>query len=241
MGVGESLFMVLGLPEPLLVNLGSSSTLSLCLKSTSGLGRQNKKRMKKFIFLVATALTSSILFGQDTTPAQTPPPTNFTITKDVGLSPFIVVKAEGKTKEELYKKTIEWINKNYNKRSEVIKAQVENDYIRFQGVSKEKYCWDALVTFCNDIRYEVEVSFKDGKYKFEVLSLEDYHVTGASGLRVWGRINYKDSWTHFKNTGEVRKMYAKNIKEITSFFDELSKNLYDYIYNQNDTAKSNDW
>ena len=233
--------MVLGLPEPLLVNLGSSSTLSLCLKSTSGLGRQNKKRMKKFIFLVATALTSSILFGQDTTPAQTPPPTNFTITKDVGLSPFIVVKTEGKTKEELYKKTIEWINKNYNKPSEVIKAQVENDYIRFQGVSKEKYCWDALVTFCNDIRYEVEVSFKDGKYKFEVLSLEDYHVTGASGLRVWGRINYKDSWTHFKNTGEVRKMYAKNIKEITSFFDELSKNLYDYIYNQNDTAKSNDW
>ena len=233
--------MVLGLPEPLLVNLGSSSTLSLCLKSTSGLGRQNKKRMKKFIFLVATALTSSILFGQDTTPAQTPPPTNFTITKDVGLSPFIVVKTEGKTKEELYKKTIEWINKNYNKPSEVIKAQVENDYIRFQGVSKEKYCWDALVTFCNDIRYEVEVSFKDGKYKFEVLSLEDYHVTGASGLRVWGRINYKDSWTHFKNTGEVRKMYADNIKQITAFFDELSKNLYDYIYNQNDTAKSNDW
>lgn len=239
--MGESLFMVLGLPEPLLVNLGSSSTLSLCLKSTSGLGRQNKKRMKKFIFLVATALTSSILFGQDTTPAQTPPPTNFTITKDVGLSPFIVVKTEGKTKEELYKKTIEWINKNYNKPSEVIKAQVENDYIRFQGVSKEKYCWDALVTFCNDIRYEVEVSFKDGKYKFEVLSLEDYHVTGASGLRVWGRINYKDSWTHFKNTGEVRKMYADNIKQITAFFDELSKNLYDYIYNQNDTAKSNDW
>ena len=241
MGVGESLFMVLGLPEPLLVNLGSSSTLSLCLKSTSGLGRQNKKRMKKFIFLVATALTSSILFGQDTTPAQTPPPTNFTITKDVGLSPFIIVKTEGKTKEELYKKTIEWINKSYNKPSEVIKAQVENDYIRFQGVSKEKYCWDALVTFCNDIRYEVEISFKDGKYKFEVLSLEDYHVTGASGLRVWGKINYKDSWTHFKKDGEVRKMYAKNVQQITAFFDGLNKELYDYIYNQNETAKSNDW
>ena len=241
MGVGESLFMVLGLPEPLLVNLGSSSTLSLCLKSTSGLGRQNKKRMKKFIFLVATALTSSILFGQDTTPAQTPPPTNFTITKDVGLSPFIIVKNEGKTKEELYKKTIEWINKSYNKPSEVIKEQVENDYIRFQGVSKEKYCWDALVTFCNDIRYEVEISFKDGKYKFEVLSLEDYHVTGASGLRVWGKINYKDSWTHFKKDGEVRKMYAKNVQQITAFFDGLNKELYDYIYNQNETAKSNDW
>ena len=197
--------------------------------------------MKKFIFLLATALTSSILFGQDTTPTQTPPPNNFTITKDVGLSPFIIVKTEGKTKEELYKNTIEWINKSYNKPSEVIKAQVENDYIRFQGVSKEKYCWDALVTFCNDIRYEVEISFKDGKYKFEVLSLEDYHVTGASGLRVWGKINYKDSWTHFKKDGEVRKMYAKNVQQITAFFDGLNKELYDYIYNQNETAKSNDW
>ncbi len=197
--------------------------------------------MKKLLITLISALTSTLYFGQDATPQQTPPPTQFTITKAEGLSSFIVVKTEGKTKEELYKKTIEWINKNYNKPSEVIKAQVENDYIRFQGVSKEKYCWDALVTFCNDIRYEVEVSFKDGKYKFEVLSLEDYHVTGASGLRVWGRINYKDSWTHFKNTGEVRKMYAENVKQITAFFDELSKSLYDYIYNQNETAKSNDW
>ena len=49
--MGESLFMVLGLPEPLLVNLGSSSTLSLCLKSTSGLGRQNKKRMKTLVLI----------------------------------------------------------------------------------------------------------------------------------------------------------------------------------------------
>ncbi len=196
--------------------------------------------MKKFIFLLTTALTSTLYFGQDATPQQTPPPTQFTITKAEGLSPFIVVKAEGKTKEELYKKTIEWINKSYNKPSEVIKAQVENDYIRFQGVSKDKYCFTNIFTMCSDIRYEIEVSFKDGKYKFEVLKLEDYYKD-TKGFGSWSEVKYKDSWTHFKNTGEVRKMYADNVKQITAFFDELSKNLYDYIYNQNETAKSNDW
>ena len=135
--------------------------------------------MKKFIFLFITAFNASLVFGQDATPLQTPSPSNFTITKAEGLRPFIIVKTENKTKEELYKKTIEWINKNYNKPSEVIKAQVENDYIRFQGVSKDKYCWTNMMSFCNDIRYEIEISFKDGKYKFEVLNLEHYHVTGA--------------------------------------------------------------
>ena len=197
--------------------------------------------MKKFIFLFITAFNTSLVFGQDATPLQTPSPSNFTITKAEGLSPFIIVKTENKTKEELYKKTIEWINKNYNEPSEVIKAQVENDYIRFQGVSKDKYCWTNMMSFCNDIRYEIEISFKDGKYKFEVLNLEHYHVTGASGIRSWYKVDYKDSWTHFKKDGEVRKMYVDNIVQITSFFNGLSKNLYDYIYNQNETAKSNDW
>ena len=196
--------------------------------------------MKKLFIMLISALTSTLYFGQDATPQQTPPPAQFTITKAEGLSPFIVVKTEGKTKEELYKKTIEWINKNYNKPSEVIKAQIENDYIRFQGVSKDKYCFTNIFTMCSDIRYEIEVSFKDGKYKFEVLKLEDYYKD-TKGFGSWSEVKYKDSWTHFKNTGEVRKMYADNVKQITAFFDGLNKNLYDYIYNQNETAKSNDW
>lgn len=193
--------------------------------------------------MFATTIFSTA-FAQDTTSTQSQngqPATEFVITKDAGLTDFVVVNCEGKTKEELYKKAMEWINKTYNKPSEVIKAQVENDYIRFQGVSKDKYCWTNLMSFCNDIRYEVEVSFKDGKYKFAVLGLENYHVTGASGIRRWDKVDYKDSWTHFKKDGEVRKMYADNITQIAGYFNDLSKDLYDYIYNQNAAAKQNDW
>ena len=57
--------------------------------------------MKKLFIILISALTSTLYFGQDATPQQTPPPTQFTITKAEGLSPFIVVKTEGKTKEYL--------------------------------------------------------------------------------------------------------------------------------------------
>lgn len=203
--------------------------------------------MKKLLIMLISALTPTLYFGQDATPQQTPPPKQFTITKAEGLSPFIVVKTEGKTKEELYKKTIEWINKNYNKPSEVIKAQVENDYIRFQGIEKDLFCWDALKTFCSDIRYEIEISFKDGKYKFSVLRLEQYMKKYSSDYTRtiggnWEELDLvkKSNW-FYKKDGNMRGMYKDHLPKIPLYFNNLNKSLYDYLYNQNETAKSNDW
>ncbi|WP_284463987.1 DUF4468 domain-containing protein [Chryseobacterium sp.] len=193
-----------------------------------------------FIFTIMPAQDSSSIQNSLSSQNQQVA-TQFTITKNNGLTEFIVVNCKEKAKEDLYQKTTEWINKTYNKPGEVIKASVYNNYIRFQGVSKDKYCWTNLMSFCNDIRYEIEVSFKDGKYKFEILELEHYAVTGASGHRVWSKVNYKDSWTHFKKDGEVRKMYVDNIKNIAGYFNNLNNDLYDYIYNQNEAAKQNDW
>lgn len=65
--------------------------------------------------------------GQDATPQQQAPPTEFMVNKEQELTDFLVISCEGKTKEELYKKTMEWISKTYNNPSEVVKAQVEND------------------------------------------------------------------------------------------------------------------
>lgn len=200
------------------------------------------------IGLLIYAATFNILSAQDTTPAQTPSPaqssqpaTEFVITKDKGLTDFIVVNCEGKTKEELYKKTVEWVNKNYNKPSEVIKAQVENDYIRFQGVSAEQvYCSNNMVKVCSNIRYNIEISFKDGKYKFAVLGLEK-NTPDLNGNRTFSELNFVNSWTHFKKDGEVRNMYKDAIVQVAGYFNNLIRDLHDYIYNQNKSAKQNDW
>lgn len=205
---------------------------------------KNSHKITFNITLFVSLFIFNMTSAQETT--STPPASQsqlakeFSINKDEGLTDYIIINCEGKTKEELYKKTIEWINKNYNKPSEVIKAQVENDYIRFQGVSKNEYCFHNMLTVCSDIKYEIEVSFKDGKYKFDVLELSNSYQ-GSYGITKWSELNFANSWTHFKKDGEVRKMYSETLPRISGYFNNLNKSLYDYIYNKNETAKSNDW
>ena len=102
--------------------------------------------MKKYILLFF--LFSTIIgFAQET---------EFKFSKK-GFTDFVVVECENKTQSELYKKTLDWVAVNYNTPSDVIKGQIENDYIRIEGFSKD------LVA--NGTRYQIEISFKDGKYK----------------------------------------------------------------------------
>lgn len=209
--------------------------------------------MKKAIFFLSLSLNSTFLFGQTSKPQQEAPPsesaTEFTVNKEQQLTDFLVISCEGKTKEELYKKTIEWISKTYNKPSEVIKSQVENDYIRFQGISKNEYCRKPMVLICEDLRYEIEISVKDGKYKFDVVSLESaitdkkYDLAGLASSRTtgWSNAEIKKGWTNFKSNGEVRDQYKDTMPKVARYINALNKSLHDYIYNQNETAKSNDW
>lgn len=200
--------------------------------------------MRKFIFLLTTSLFSTFAFGQDATPQQTATPsenaTEFTVNKEQQLTDFIVVPCEGKTKEELYKKVVEWISKTYNKPSEVIKAQVENDYIRFQGVETKGYCRNPMVEICEDMQYEIEVSVKDGKYKFDVINLQ-YGSPDKYGRLNWSNIVFKKGWMQFKSNGEVRDQYKDTMPKIARYINSLSKSLNDYILNQNETAKQNNW
>lgn len=196
--------------------------------------------MKKFVFLFTTTLISTTLFGQDATPQQQAPPTEFTVNKEQELTDFLVISCEGKTKEELYKKTMEWISKTYNNPSEVVKAQVENDYIRFQGISKKEYCFKNMITVCEDIKYQIEISFKEGKYKFDVLELQS-GSKDKYGLTSWNDIKFKKSWMYFKGNGEIRDMYKDTMPKIANYFNALQKSLNDYIYNKNETARNNEW
>ena len=52
------------------------------------------------------------------------------------LDKYVVLQSKG-TAAELYEKTIGWINETYNTPSEVIKGQVEGDYIRIEGSSSK--------------------------------------------------------------------------------------------------------
>lgn len=185
--------------------------------------------MKKLIYiLLFTALISNSVFSQDT---------QFTLTKD-GLTDFIVTPVENKTAIEIYKKTIDWVLKTYKNPKEVIKAQVENDYIRIEGVSNSLICINASGSkICNPTTYVIEISVKDGKYKFDVLDLSQFSAQ-------------TNSWVHFKFDADQMK-YAYNKKgeltkyciyypEIPMFFNSLNENLKNFILDTNSATKK-DW
>ena len=91
--------------------------------------------MKKIIyFLLATISISNLSFGQET---------EFKFTKE-GFTDFVVTQCEGKTQAELYKKALDWVSVTYKNPKEVIKAQIENDYIRIEGSSNSLVCLNIL-------------------------------------------------------------------------------------------------
>ena len=79
--------------------------------------------MKKILLLVLLTF-STLSFGQET---------EFKFTKN-GFTDFVVTTIENKTQQELYKKTLDWIQVTYKNPKEVLLAQIENDYIRFEGI-----------------------------------------------------------------------------------------------------------
>jgi len=95
--------------------------------------------------------------------------------------------------------------------------------------------------FCEDLRYEIEISVKDGKYKFDVVSLEVAETSKYGNIIGWNTAEIKKGWMHFKSNGEVRDQYKDTMPKIARYINALNKSLNDYIYNQNETAKSNNW
>ena len=79
--------------------------------------------MKKII------LPLCILFSLHSFSQNAAPDTVFVFNAN-GLTDFIVKKVPNKTKEELYRRTLEWINTNTKKPKDVIVSQAEGDKIK---------------------------------------------------------------------------------------------------------------
>ncbi|MNF80936.1 hypothetical protein D3C84_631900 [compost metagenome] len=142
---------------------------------------------------------------------------------------------EGKTQQELYKKTLDWINTIYNTPKEVIKGQIDNDYIRIEGSATE------LGANYQPAKYQIEISFKDGKYKFDVLNINQY-VPGYQYIpSSWREFNINDTSNYYRKDGEIRNGYKYYSIAIPNYFNSLNKSLYDFIANEDTITKKNNW
>jgi hypothetical protein len=163
--------------------------------------------------------------------------TEFKFTQD-GFTDYVVTPCPGKTKAELYKKTLEWVSETF-KNTKVIKSKIENEFIRINGSSKNLVCFNTLTKSCTSSKFTLDIYFKDGKYKFDVIAIE-YVYSGEKK-----DVNLTNTSEYYNSKGELRTNY-KYFPEIADFFNNLNLNLANFeITNRpktsTTTSKKNDW
>ncbi|MFZ4436139.1 MAG: hypothetical protein ACOYOR_06500 [Flavobacterium psychrophilum] len=180
--------------------------------------------MKNFIYLkkmfLLILLVSFGAFSQET---------EFAFTREKGMTDYIVTKVENKSSAEIYNKIIEWIKVTYKNPDKVILSTIENEYIRFEGIS--------LISNIS-CKYQIEISIKDGRYKFDIIGLQVYVDANQMGIPVgWSELKAVNFITNspketiepmFKKDGSF-KGWCKYTPDFPIYFNGLNKSVNDYI------------
>ena len=101
-------------------------------------------------------------------------PTSFKFDKS-GLTDFIVIETPKFEKQDLYSKSVKWVKTTDGIN---ITENIQNDMIRIQGESDNTYCIGAN---CYPVTYAVDISFKEGKYKFDPVFMK-YKLEGITNI-----------------------------------------------------------
>lgn len=175
--------------------------------------------MKRLILLLLTALCT-LTYGQ-----------KLVVTPD-GLrdandneKTFVVLNAEGKTAKQLYDNAINYINKNYKSPDDVIKGKTEGEYLKFvTHVSKFLLVITARAKILIDADYTLELNFKDGNVKFEVISLDMYNT---AGYKVLFAGSTRKGYLIYNKKGELKRPDIKT--EIENYFNSKINSLTEFL------------
>lgn len=159
------------------------------------------------VLLKLTLFFSVLSFCQEAT---------FKFTKD-GFTDYVVTNVDNKTQSELYKKALDWVQITYKNPNEVLKAQIENDYIRIEGRTLELFTSGGISIPAN---YIVEIYFKDNKYKFDIISCL-LKESGSELTNEYGKF--------FNKNGEVKPFLKNAPNQIEYTFNALNKNLEEFL------------
>jgi len=191
------------------------------------------KNLLKILSLLLFILLSTSIFAQKVDQF------NLSATSPSLVNQFLVLDKDGMSVADGYKMVTEWVNVYYNTPKEVIKGDVENEYIRIQGVGKNISCSMMMgVPSCQDIQYSVSVEFKEGKLKFQLTNLELYYTPGEIlGLSGW--VGYDPQLADmFKRNGKPYKVRIEAAESTMDHLNGLADNLAAYL--ENPLAKEED-
>ena len=180
--------------------------------------------MKKTIFFLIL-FVSNITYGQLLTVTQSG-------LKDVNENDksYVVIQVKDKSAKELYNQSINYINKFYKNPDVVIKGKIDGEYLRFNTYARSITTMKNVIarTYI-DAKYTTELSFKDGKIKFEIIDIQ-LLVEGRNPIYFVG--SGISSFYIFNTKGKLERADAKSgieayfngkILELSMYLESLEK------------------
>lgn len=165
--------------------------------------------MKLKTLLLMVFITTST-FAQDT---------EFKFSKQ-GLTDFIVTTYDGSAKDT-YNKALAWVKEN-SKKGYVVTSSVENEKITIQGGKENFICSKAGgTTVCSLGTFTIEITFKEGKYKFDALGFSE-KPNNSTTTSVH---NLDDFSEYYDKDGSLKKYKDDVPAAYESLFNDLNKSL----------------
>lgn len=172
--------------------------------------------------------------------------TEFTFDYQKGMTDYIVGTVENKSAAEIYKKVVDWVKVTYKNPDKVILSTIENEYIRFEGSSSTLWCITSLgIKTCYNTKYQIEISVKEGKYKFDLIGMEYYISPSQYSSGGWydNGIFNKNSTPEqlsgvYRKDGTLRAIF-KHAQDVPLYFNDLNKSILEYM--KKETLQKSEW
>jgi|GEM_PF-756481 len=156
-----------------------------------------------------------------------------------GLTPeYLVDEADGKTQQEIYAKSLNWVKESYKNPDEVIKTTIENEKIRFEGVEMDLMCHSALgAKYCYNTTYIIEIEFREGKYKLTPLSITYRIPASQYSSGITETIDFSNGENYYNRKGKLRSRTKSVPESVEVLLNGLNNSLNEYILKDASTEK----
>ena len=142
---------------------------------------------------------------------------------------YVVINAEAITAKQLYDNAIKYINKNYKSPEDVIKSKIDGEYIKFDThVSNFLFVLNSGVKVFIDADYTIELSFRDERVKFEVISL---HMYNSHKYEVMFTGGVTEGFPIWDKKGKLRRPDTKT--DIEFYFNDQITSLAKFLQGKN--------
>lgn len=143
---------------------------------------------------------------------------------------FAVLEFPNQSKTDLYAKAVKYIHKAYKNPDEVIKSDLKDESIRFISYKDDMKVSNGGVKVPVEIKYAIQLEFKDGKIKYEIVD-QNFGMLTYTG-NIWKSY---PMWN--EKNGKLRLEEEKN--QLESHFNTEAQLLVNYINGKSET--NNGW